>query len=169
MTVASGRNLRIEDHAIISATADADGNISLRPGPGAVRDSRITARARQSGGQISIDPRFVILDRSVIDGRVSAAPPGNRTCPSPSVPANSPSPRTASFSPTRFPRRRRRTSLVRLSPWALWCAHRRRSARLRPAPRQRRQQFHRHRWRRRPLEPGSYLPDLALRAVLPRK
>jgi hypothetical protein len=70
VSIMSTRSNLILDNTTVSAEAGADGNINLAAESlMLIRSSRVTARARTTGGQIQLDPPYVILDRSIIDGR----------------------------------------------------------------------------------------------------
>jgi hypothetical protein len=72
VSVTTLRGPLVVESSTISAAAGDSGNIHLQA-PGnetiLVRDSEITAQAQSTGGQITIDPQLVVLDRSQIDGR----------------------------------------------------------------------------------------------------
>jgi filamentous hemagglutinin family protein len=64
-------SLRVQSGSVVSAAAGAGGNVKLTAADTvAVTDSRVTARVTSDqGGRIDVDPRFVLLSNSVIDGR----------------------------------------------------------------------------------------------------
>ena len=63
-------------HSTISAEAAGDGgNITLNANQRVLLvHSTLTGKAGQDGGRIAIDPLFVILDQSIIDGRAGGRP-----------------------------------------------------------------------------------------------
>ncbi len=75
ISITSATSIDVYDSRISTEAGANGGDIKLTA-PDRVRivDSTITGRAGEDGGRIEIDPRFVILQSSVIDGRAEGQP-----------------------------------------------------------------------------------------------
>jgi filamentous hemagglutinin family protein len=81
IVINAGTNLVLQDHATINTAAAVDGgSITLNVGTLLYAlNSKIVAAAGNNGGNILIDPEFVVLNNSVISANAAAGQGGNIT------------------------------------------------------------------------------------------